>query len=308
MKSKTSCLAESAILENTPNGCATWLADILILTKARVNVLVVATAFVGFVLHASIYSNWLLLLNTLLGTGLVAGGAAAANQTLEWRFDRDMVRTQNRPLAAGRFGCRTGILVSGLFLATGCLWLGATVNRRAMLLALLTFLIYVFAYTPLKRSTSGCILVGAVAGALPVLIGWAATGADFGLWAAIAFVILFLWQIPHFLAIAWWCRSDYERAGYHVLPYDDQRGCWTAGSAFIFAAAMVVISFVPVWLHRVTGWYLSGGFALGTVILFFSIQFLITRSKTVARSLFIASLIYLPCLYLLMLLCRKQPW
>ena len=306
MKLETPCLSENKIVVDNPNGCSNWFADILVLTKARVNVLVVATTFVGFALNASIQSNWFLLLKTMLGTALVAGGAAAANQTLERRFDRNMVRTQNRPLAAGRFRRRTGIWVSVIFLAAGYLWLDAAVNVRTMLLAFLTFLIYVFAYTPLKRFTSACILVGAVAGALPVLIGWAATGVDFGLWTAVAFVALLLWQIPHFLAIAWWCRSDYLRAGFHVLPFDDERGYWTACSAFIFAAATVAISFVPVLLHRVTGWYFLGGFVLGTVILFFSTRFLIKRTIRVARSLFIASLIYLPCLYLLMLLCRKQ--
>ncbi|HEX5400363.1 MAG TPA: heme o synthase [Verrucomicrobiae bacterium] len=300
-------LSEKAIVVAGPESSPGWFLDILVLVKLRVNIFVVATAFVGFALNTSILSNWLLLLHTLIGTGLVACGAAAANQALEWRFDQDMVRTHNRPLAAGRFYRRTGVWVSVIFLTAGCLWLDAAINLRAVLLAFLTFLIYVFAYTPLKRFTSICILVGAVAGALPVLIGWAATGADFGLWTAVAFTILFLWQIPHFLAIAWSCRLDYLRAGFHVLPFDDQRGYWTAGSAFVFATTTVVVSFVPVWLHRVTDWYFLGGFALGTVILFFSTRFLMKRTIRVARSLFIISLIYLPCLYLLMLLCKKQP-
>lgn len=307
MNIETSSLSEKIIAVAGPESGPSWFSDILVLVKLRVNIFVVATSFVGFALNASIQSNWFLLLQTMLGTGLVAGGAAAANQTLERHFDRNMVRTQNRPLAAGRFSRRTGIWVSVMFLTAGCLWLDAAANLRAMLIAFLTFLIYVFAYTPLKRFTSACILVGAVAGALPVLVGWAATDANFGLWTAVAFVALFLWQIPHFLAIAWWCRSDYLRAGFHVLPFDDKRGYSTACSAFIFAAATVAISFVPVWLHRVTGWYFLGGFVLGTVILFFSTRFLIKRSKRVARSLFIASLIYLPSLYLLMLLCKNQP-
>ena len=304
MNIETPSLSEKPIAVARPESSPSWFSDILVLVKLRVNILVVATAFVGFALHASILSNWLLLLHTLIGTGLVAGGAAAANQTLERRFDRDMVRTQNRPLAAGRFSRRMGIFVSGIFLATGCLWLEAAVNLRAMLLALLTFLIYAFAYTPLKRFTSACILVGAVAGALPVLIGWTATGADFGTWAAVAFGVLFLWQIPHFLAIAWWGRSDYTRAGYHVLPFDDQRGYWTAGSALVYAAATVVVSFVPVWLHQVTGWYWPGALILGILFLVASIRFLTIRSQTTARALFFISLAYLPGLYLLMLLCR----
>lgn len=304
MNIETPSLSAKPIVVAGPESRPSWFADISVLVKLRVNIFVVMTAFVGFALHASILSNWRLLLHTLIGTGLVAGAAAAANQTLEWRFDRGMIRTQNRPLAAGRFSRRTGIFVSGIFLATGCLWLGAEVNVEAMLLALLTFLIYAFAYTPLKRFTSACILVGAVPGALPVWIGWAATGADFGVWAAVAFGVLFLWQIPHFLAIAWWCRSDYTRAGYHVLPFDDQRAYLTAGSALVFAAATVAVSFVPVWLHRVTGWYWPGGLVLGISFLAASIRFLIIRNEANARSLFLVSLAYLPGLYLLMLLCR----
>lgn len=307
MKPKTSYLADNVIVANTPNGFTNWLADFLILTKARVNVLVVATTFVGFALHAGIHSNLLLLMNTLLGTGCVAGAAAAANQTLEWPFDRNMVRTQRRPIAAGRFSIRTGIVVSASLLAAGCLWLGIAVNLRAMLIALLTFLIYVFAYTPLKRLTSVCVVVGAVAGALPVLIGWAATGADLGLWAAVAFTILFLWQVPHFLAIAWWFRTDYAHAGYHVLPFDDRHGYWTAFFALAFAAVTVAISLVPAWLNQVAVWYLFGGFLLGTIILVFSIRLLIKRNIKAAQLLFIASLVYLPGLYLLMLIFRKQP-
>jgi protoheme IX farnesyltransferase len=307
MKLETSYLADNVIVVNTPNGFANWLADFLILTKARVNVLVVATTFVGFALHADVHSNWLLLMNTLLGTGCVAGAAAAANQTLEWPFDRNMVRTQRRPIAAGRFSIRTGIAASALLLAAGCLWLGIAVNLRTVLIALMTFLVYVFAYTPLKRLTAVCVLVGAVAGALPVLIGWAATGADLGLWAAVAFTILFLWQVPHFLAIAWWFRADYAHAGYHVLPFDDRHGYWTASFALAFATVTVAISLVPVWLNQVTGWYLFGGFLLGTIILVCSIRLLIKRSIKAAQLLFIASLVYLPGLYLLMLIFRKQP-
>lgn|SRR5690242_7882145 len=305
MKPETSYLADNVIVVNTPNGFANWLADFLILTKARVNVLVVATTFVGFALHAGVHSNWLLLMNTLLGTGCVAGAAAAANQTLEWPFDRNMVRTQRRPIAAGRFSSRTGITVSASLLAAGCLWLGIAVNLRAMLIALITFLIYVFAYTPLKRLTSVCVLVGAVAGALPVLIGWAATGAGFSLWTAIAFLTLFLWQIPHFLAIAWWCRADYMQAGYHVLPFDDLRGYWTGGFALAFVIITVTVSLVPGWALGFPNYYLWGGATLAIVILFFSFRFLISRSRGTARSLFVVSLFYLPLLFALMLLCKK---
>jgi protoheme IX farnesyltransferase len=282
-----------------------WFADILVLTKLRVNLFVIGTAFVGFALNTGVLTHWLLLVNTLIGTGLVAGSAAAANQVMETEFDRDMARTQNRPLAAGRLGRRTGIIVCATFLLAGCFWLGVAVNLRAMSLALLTFLMYAFAYTPMKRYSPACLFIGAIPGALPILIGWAATGAAFGLWTMVAFGILFLWQIPHFLAIAWWRKEDYLRAGFQVLRHDDQRGYRTAGCALIFEIAMVGLSLVPVWLRRINDWYLAGGLVLGTVITLASIQFLLKRNESTARTLFITSLFYLPGLYLLMLLAKR---
>jgi heme o synthase len=283
---------------------ANWFRDLLALTKARVNIFVVATAFVGFTLNAGILQNWLLLLHTLIGTGLVAGGAAVANQALEQQFDRNMIRTRNRPLAAGRLPRRTAVIFSSALLGAGCLWLGIAVNSRAMSLAFLTFLIYAFAYTPLKRRTPTCTLVGAIAGALPILVGWAATGADFDIWTAVAFGILLLWQIPHFLAIAWWRKADYSRAGFHVLRHEDNQGYQAAGWALACTVAMIGVSLVPFFTHRVGVWYFLTGLALGAGILLRSIQFLVRRNEVAARSLFIASLLYLPCLYFLMLLSR----
>ena len=299
-------MSRNIISLRTPNDYTNRLRDILILTKARVNLLVIATTFVGFALNIGVRPNWLLLLNTLLGTGLIAGGAAAANQTLEWPFDQKMIRTQKRPIAAGRFASQTGIAVSAIFLVLGCLWLGMAVNLRAMLVALLTFFIYVFVYTPMKRFTPACTLAGAIAGALPVLIGWAATETKLGLWVAIAFSTLFLWQVPHFLAIAWWFRADYARGGYHVLPHDDQCGFWTAGVALFGSVITVAISLLPAWLHRVSGCYLWCGAGLGIMLLSFSLWFFLKRSGKTARGLFIASLLYLPFIYILMLVSGNQ--
>lgn len=304
MKEPASTWFCNATLLRDPNRAASRLRDILVLTKARVNLLVVATAYVGFALHSDVLSNWLLLLNTLLGTGLVAGGAAAANQTLEWRHDQNMARTCKRPIAGGRFSRRAGLLVSAIFLLWGCAWLGLAVNVRAMLIAFLTFLIYVFAYTPLKRVSAGCVLVGAIAGALPVLIGWAATGAGFSAWAAVAFLTLFLWQVPHFLAIAWWCKRDYTRAGYQVLPVDDQRGYRTAGLALLFAAGTVAVAWLPAGLRLVSSGYGWCGAGLGAVFLLSVIWFFLKRSSAAAHLSFIVSLLYLPFAYLLMLACR----
>ena len=276
------------------------------LTKARANVAVVATTFVGFALHADIRSNWLLLLHAMVGTGLLAGAATMANQAMEHQFDRNMARTRNRPIAAGRLRRRSGIWLSSALFGAGVLWLGTAVNVGTMLLGGLAFLIYVLAYTPLKRRTPSCTLVGAVSGAIPLLMGWAATGAEFGLWSIVPFAILFLWQIPHFLAIAWWRRADYIDAGYRVLPHEDRRGYRTAGWALVFAMAVFAVSLAPAAANRVTYWYWLGVVAAGFVLIFSAVRFLLRRDEAAARSLFLASLYYLPAVYSLMLLCRES--
>lgn len=284
------------------------LSDFLALTKARVNGLVVGTTLVGFALEAPILPNWYILLQTLAGTALIAGSAAVANQAMEHSHDRQMARTRNRPVAAGRLRQSSAVWLSSMLLVAGCLWLGVGNNLRALSLAVLAFLIYAFAYTPLKRITPACTLVGAVAGALPVLVGWAATGLEFGRWAFVAFAVLFLWQIPHFLAIAWWRRSEYQRAGYQVLRHDDRDGYRTAGWALGFTAILFAVSLLPAFWQLVSGWYwpfalaLNLGFSLG------GIRFLVLRTEAAARHLFLVSLLYLPALYLLMLLCQTKTW
>ena len=283
-----------------------WFRDLLLLTKARANVAVAATTFVGFALHADPVANWPLLLHSLAGTGLLAGSAAVANQAMEHQFDRKMVRTRNRPIAAGRLQRRHAVWLSGALGGAGCLWLGAGVNLPALLFACLAFLIYVFAYTPLKRRTPACTLVGAVSGALPLLVGWAATGVEFGLWASVAFAVLFLWQMPHFLAIAWWRRADYLGAGYRVLRHEDAQGDRTAVWALVSVLAVSATSLLPALTHRVAGWYWPGVIVLGLLFCVSSLRFLRRRNEATARSLFLASLYYLPALYFLMLLGRNS--
>lgn len=229
-----------------------------------------------------------------------------ANQAIEQQFDRMMARTRHRPIADGRLRRRTAAWFSGAFAIAGFLWLGAGVNLLAALFGALAFLIYVFAYTPLKRRSPACTLIGALSGALPLLIGWAATGAEFGLWTAVAFAILYLWQMPHFLAIAWWRKVEYLGAGYRVLRHDDYHGFRTAGWALVFAVAVFVVSFVPVFADRVSQWYWPGAMVAGIVFSIYSLRFLFIRTEAVARSLFLASLYYLPVLYSLLLLCQKN--
>jgi heme o synthase len=227
-----------------------------------------------------------------------------ANQVLEQDHDRQMTRTQSRPLAAARMNRRAAAWFSGTLCVVGCAWLGIAVNLGAMFLAGLAFLIYAFLYTPLKRQTPACILVGAVAGALPFAVGSAAAGADFDLWASLGFVILFVWQIPHVLAIVWWRRSEYAQAGFRMLSQSDIHGKATAGWAMGAALTVVGLSLVPGWLKSVSLWYIPGSLALGTAFIWFTLQFVLRRSESTARRLFIASLYYLPVLYLLMLLCQ----
>jgi protoheme IX farnesyltransferase len=214
---------------------------------------------------------------------------------MEHRFDRNMARTRHRPIAAGRLNRRTAVWLCAALGGAGCLWLGAGVNVLALLFGALAFLIYVFGYTPLKRRTPACILVGAVSGALPLLIGWAATGEQFGLWTSVAFAILFLWQMPHFLAIAWWRRAEYLGAGYRVVSHKDHRGGRTAGWAL-----------APAFANHVNHWYWPGAVTIGILFSVSSLRFLVRRSEATARSLFLASLYYLPAVYVLMLLCRTR--
>ena len=282
------------------------LSDLLVVTKARANVAVVATTLVGFALNAEVLPNMLLLLSTLGGTALVAGAAAMANQAREHSFDRTMARTRYRPIAAGRIRRRTAEWISGGMAALGCLWLALAVNTVAMFLAALSFVIYVFVYTGLKRHTPLCTLVGAISGALPLLVGWAASGVQLTIFSSVAFIVLFLWQIPHFLAFAWWRRADYLGAGYKVLPRGDLCGFKTAACALIFTIAVFAISLIPAFANLVHGWYWAGALTLGGAFCFYSIRFLMNRTEGAARSLFVASLYYLPALFAIMLIFKDN--
>lgn len=307
--SETNATSMDEALQTTDWICADssrfrWFSDLMLVTKARANVAVVCTTFVGFSLHAEFRGNWLVLLCALVGTGLLAGSAAIANQIIEREFDRNMARTRNRPIAAGRLRPRTAFWLCAASVITGVRWLWMTVNSLAAIFAIFAFLIYVFAYTPLKRRSPACVWVGAVSGALPIWVGWAASGADFGFWSAVAFALLFLWQVPHFGAIAWWRRTDYLGAGYRILNPQDYYGYRTASWSLLFTFAAFAVSVLPALAHRVNEWYWPGATGLGLMFSFFAIRFFLRRSEAAARALFIASLYYLPAVYGLMLLCK----
>lgn len=280
------------------------ISDFLTLIKARVNIPVTGTAGVGFAMQAEILPNLQLFLHTLFGTFLVASSAAIANQAMEQSFDREMIRTRNRPLVTGKLKSRTAVWIGVTLLISGGSWLLMTVNLPALLFSILAYIFYVGLYTPLKRVTPYCTFFGAVSGALPVLVGWSATDTKFGFWVFAAFTVLFIWQIPHFLAIAWLHRTDYLRAGYRILPSHDTEGYQTAGIALAFTLLLIKTSLVPIFLKRVSFWYGPVTLLIGIAIASQALLFFRTRNRRSARILFIATLAYLPAVYTVMLLCR----
>ena len=270
------------------------------LVKARLTLLVLITTLVGFYVGARGALDWALMIHTLLGTALLACGAAALNQLIEREHDAKMRRTEGRPLPSGRLQPDTVLLFGGFSSMAGLVYLAFAVNLLTSLLGAVTLVTYVFVYTPLKRVTWLNTTVGAIPGALPPLMGWtAATGELAGAgWAL--FAILFFWQIPHFLAIAWMYRDEYAKAGFVMLPGVDPTGERTAHQAVSHAIGLLIVSLCPV-LFRVAGaTYFVGALLIG--LLFLAAAFAFARQLNVprARQLFFASIIYLPLLLGLM--------
>ena len=270
------------------------------LVKARLTLLVLITTLVGFYVGARGALDWALMMHTLLGTALLACGAAALNQLIEREHDAKMRRTEGRPLPSGRLQPDTVLLFGGFSSMAGLIYLAFGVNLLTSLLGAATLVTYVFVYTPLKRVTWLNTTVGAIPGALPPLMGWtAATGELAGAgWAL--FAILFFWQIPHFLAIAWMYRDEYARAGFVMLPGVDPTGERTAHQAVSHAIGLLIVSLCPV-LFRVAGAiYFVGALLIGLIFLAAAFAFARQLNVPRARQLFFASIIYLPLLLGLM--------
>jgi len=270
------------------------------LVKARLTLLVLITTLVGFYVGARGALDWALMIHTLLGTALLACGAAALNQLIEREHDAKMRRTEGRPLPSGRLQPDTVLLFGGFSSMAGLIYLAFAVNLLTSLLGAVTLVTYVFVYTPLKRVTWLNTTVGAIPGALPPLMGWtAATGELAGAgWAL--FAILFFWQIPHFLAIAWMYRDEYAKAGFIMLPGVDPTGERTAHQAVSHAIGLLIVSLCPV-LFRVAGpTYFVGALLIGLVFLAAAFAFARQLNALRARQLFFASIIYLPLLLGLM--------
>jgi protoheme IX farnesyltransferase len=279
------------------------VADYVELAKPRVAVLVLFTVAAGAWLAGREAVSALTVVNVLVGTAFVAAGASALNQLLERHSDGLMRRTENRPLPSGRLQ-PFEVLVFGAGLGAGGLaYLGLTVHQPlAVVVAAITFLSYVFLYTPLKRKTTLNTLIGAIPGALPPVIGWTAVRGSLSPEVGVLFLILFLWQVPHFLAIAWIYREDYARAGLCMLPTVDPRGAITGRQMISYCLALVFVSLAPaLYLGQAGTVYLVGAALLGFGFLLSCLAFARVRSSTEARLVMRASLVYLPMLLGLLL-------
>jgi len=281
-----------------------WLLDFVALTKPRLNLLVLITTLAGLYLAAPDGVPGVLLLHTLLGTTLVAGGAAALNQAWERHTDKLMTRTAGRPLPGGRLSLADGVVFGSALSVAGLieLWVGA--NPQAAGVAAATLVSYVLIYTPLKTRTSLATLVGAVPGALPPMIGWAAATGELSLPAWILFGIVFFWQMPHFLAIAWLYRDDYARAGIPLLPVLEPDGRRTGRQALIYCAALWPVSLLPTLVGLAGAPYSIVATVLGFGFIGLTFLFARDRSTASARRLFLYSITYLPILWGMLVIDR----
>jgi len=280
--------------------------DYVTLTKPRLNFLVLLTTAAAYSLGAGPEATLAAFLHTLAGTFLVAAGAAALNQVWERATDRLMRRTRTRPLADERLTVAQGVTFGLLLTAAGAAELAWFVNPLASAVALVTTASYLLFYTPLKLRTSLSTIAGAVPGALPAVIGWAAATNTLSIEAWVLFGIVFMWQMPHFLAIAWMYRDEYARAGMPLLPVIEPDGRSTGRQAVLYSAVLVPVSLMPTGVGLATPWYMAGAIALGAVLLVLSLEFSAKRTTETARRLFFGSILYLPILWALLVFDHRS--
>ena len=272
------------------------MSDFAELVKARLTLLVLLTTAVGYYLAAHGPINPLGLFHAVFGTAFAAAGAAALNQWWERRLDALMHRTRTRPIPAGRMLPRDAVLLGAMLSIFGVSYLALVCNALSAVLAAITIIIYIFAYTPLKRVSTFNTLIGAIPGALPPVVGWAAASGriDIGAWSL--FAILFFWQLPHFFAIAWMYREDYARAGFEMISKDDKTGARSASQSVLFCILLLLISGIPQFLGLVSAVYLIVELVLNGLFIFVAMRFLRTQQAKDARRLFLTSIAYLPLL------------
>jgi protoheme IX farnesyltransferase len=278
------------------------LGDYVALTKPRLNFLVVLTSAAGYYLGSVVSINLWLMAQAVVGTALVASGAAVLNQVYERDTDALMRRTIRRPLPDHRVTAGDATIFGLALSVAGIALLAFGANLLAALLAFATLTVYLVIYTPMKRRSSASTLVGAVPGALPPLIGWAAAHGAVTIGGWTLFAIVFLWQIPHFMAIAWMYREDYRSAGFPMLPVIEPDGRRAGRQALLFAAALLPVSLAPTFVG-LSGWsYFWIAAALSTALFGLSVRFAVTRTDVSARWLFFGSITYLPLIWAAMIL------
>jgi heme o synthase len=268
--------------------------DLATLTKSGITGMVVVSSAAGILLAADGIVSWRLWLNTLVGIALVAAGASALNQVVERELDGKMHRTLNRPLPAGRLHPDLALAAAVVLSVLGVLLLAFAVHLTAALLAAATLAGYVFVYTPLKRVSSLATVVGAVPGAMPPVIGWVAVRGELGAGAWALFALLFFWQMPHFLSIAWLFREDYARGGFRMITLDDPDGLRTSRMALLYCAALVPVSLLPTALGLAGHFYFVSALLGGAWFFFAAARFTLQRTTPRARRLMLVSVFYLP--------------
>jgi len=273
-----------------------FVSDLAELVKARLTLLVLLTTAVGFYLGSEPPIDYRALFHTVFGTAAAAAGAAVLNQWWERRADALMRRTRTRPIPAGRMAPLQALVFGTVLSLFGVAYLAIVCNALSAALTAITIVIYIFAYTPLKRASTANTAVGAIPGAIPPMIGWAAARGDIGAGAWSLFAIVFLWQLPHFFAIAWMCREDYSRAGFRMISTDDLSGERSASQSVFFCILLLILAGLPASLGVVSYVYLAIELLLGGLFVAVAMRFLRLRTPHAARLLFIASIAYLPLL------------
>jgi protoheme IX farnesyltransferase len=296
-------IAEIIVAEPSLSGAAR-LSAYAELTKPRITFLVVLTAAAGFCMGSSAGVDYLRLMNASIGIALLSSGIAALNQYLERDLDRLMRRTQARPLPSGKLSPTEAALFGIALCSLATIYLAIFINPLSALLGVATLASYLFVYTPLKTKTTLSTVLGAFPGAMPPFIGWVAARGQVTVEAWMLFAILFLWQFPHFLAIAWMYRDDYARAGIKMLPVVEPEGKVTGQQIIIYTLLLLPVSLLPAAIGLAGAIYLIGASVLGVCFLFFSARAALVRTTWQARQLLLASVFYLPALFALMVLNR----
>lgn len=278
------------------------LRDYFDLSKPGIGFYAVITTFTSFWMATQGQLDFWLLTHTLVATALVTAGGGALNQVLEVQADSEMRRTERRPLPSGRVAVEPALAFGVLTSIAGVLWLYLSVNGLTSLLAILTLIGYLFIYTPLKKTTHLATIIGAFPGAIPILIGWTAVYNSIDARGWVLFGILFLWQIPHFLAIAWMYRNDYARAGFPMLTVVEPEGIQTGYQSVIYLAALIPVSLLPTTLGMTGLLYFSAALVLGLMFFVTGVGVALKRNNPSAKRLLLASILYLPLLLIIMII------